>query len=158
MSDATVIVRPVDFADDEDTHRFIEMLDAYARDPMGADRALPGAVKDRLRIDLPRLPNAHGLLAEAADVPIGFATCFIGYSTFQARPLLNVHDIAVLDAWRGRSVAGQLLAAIADLGRRLGCCRLTLEVREDNQAARRAYARAGFVAAPCDLFLECPLD
>ena len=47
---------------------------------------------------------------------------------------------------------------IADLGRRLGCCRLTLEVREDNQAARRAYARAGFVAAPCDLFLECPLD
>ena len=63
----------------------------------------------------------------------------------------------MLPAWRGRAVAQRLLEAIGALGRRLGCCRVNLEVRDDNLRARRLYERAGFMPATCSLFMEKPL-
>lgn len=149
-----VSVRRVDFADRADATAYLALLDAYARDPMGDARPLDPAVAARLTADLARLPGAHGLLAEHGAQAIGVATCFIGYSTFRARPLLNIHDIAVLPAWRRRGVAGRLLDAIEQLARDLGCCRITLEVREDNPRAARLYRRSGFAAATCSLFME----
>ena len=149
-----VAVRPVDFSDARDVKAYLDLLDAYARDPMGAGQALPAEVLARLPRDLATHPGAHCLLAESDDTTVGVATCFLGYSTFRAQPLLNIHDIAVLPEWRGRSVARKLLTAIAELGRGLGCCRITLEVREDNAAARRLYRNAGFLPAPCNLFME----
>lgn len=140
-----------------DVERYLALLDAYARDPMGAGGPLPAEVLERLPRDLAGHPGAHCLLAEHGTSAVGVATCFVGYSTFRARPLLNVHDIAVLPAWRGRAVAQRLLEAIGALGRRLGCCRITLEVRDDNLRARRLYERAGFAPATCSLFMEKPL-
>ncbi len=157
MAEAAVQVSAVDFADPADVAQYLGQLDAYARDPMGCGRSLSNAVKQRLVDDLARHPGAYALLARHDDLAVGFATCFVGYSTFRARPLLNIHDIAVLPEWRRRSVARQLLAAIVDLGNRLDCCRLTLEVREDNRRARGLYADAGFVSAQCSLFMEKPL-
>lgn len=152
-----VVVRTVDFARRADASAYLEMLDAYARDPMGAAQPLSDPVREKVVRDLAADPGAHCLLAERDGEPIGFATCFVGYSTFNARPLLNVHDIAVVPAARGRGVARALLAAITDRARRLGCCKLTLEVRRDNGPAQRVYARDGFKPATCGLFLEKPL-
>ena len=157
MPEQPLTVRPVNFADTQEVQQYLDLLDAYARDPMGAGRPLPAAVRNRLAGDLARHPGAHCLLARHATTAVGVATCFLGYSTFRARPLLNIHDIAVLPAWRGRSVARELLAAIAELGRQLDCCRITLEVREDNPRARRIYEHAGFVPAQCSLVMERPL-
>lgn len=157
MPEMAVLIESVDFANARDVAQYLELLDAYARDPMGADHPLPTTVRERLASDLVDHPGAHCLLARHGDTPIGFATCFLGYSTFRARPLLNIHDIAVLPEWRGRSVARDLLAAIAELGQRLDCCRITLEVREDNPRARSIYESAGFVPAQCSLFMEMPL-
>jgi len=154
VPEQTLAVRRVDFANADDVEQYLKLLDAYARDPMGAGQPLPGGVLERLPADLAGHPGAHCLLAEYGETAVGFATCFLGYSTFRARPLLNIHDIAVLAEWRGKSVARYLLAAIADLGRQLGCCRITLEVREDNPRARTVYQNAGFVAAQCSLFME----
>jgi ribosomal protein S18 acetylase RimI-like enzyme len=150
----TVVVRIVDFARRADAAAYLQMLDAYARDPMGAGHPLPDTVRDRVVRDLAAIPGAHCLLAEQHGEPIGFATCFVGYSTFNARPLLNIHDIAVVPAARGRGVAKALLAAITDVAHRLECCRLTLEVRQDNEVAQRVYARDGFEPAACGLFME----
>jgi ribosomal protein S18 acetylase RimI-like enzyme len=152
-----VLVRDISFRRTDDVTAYLDMLDAYARDPMGAGGPLPDEVYARLARDLPANPLAHGLLAEQAGTAVGFATCFVGYSTFRARPLLNIHDIAVTPQARGQGVAGALLGAIADLGRRLGCCKITLEVRDDNGAARHLYARDGFLPSACNLFLEKPL-
>ncbi len=157
MPDDSVRIRPVDFSRQGDIDSYLAMLDAYARDPMGAGTGLPDGTRERLADDLARRPGVHGLLAEHETSPIGFATCFLGYSTFQARPLLNIHDIAVIPEWRGRSVARQLLAAIEQLARQLGCCRLTLEVRADNPRARAIYEATGFAAGTCSLFMEKPL-
>lgn len=158
MPEAAVAVRLADFGGTVDLARFVDLLDAYARDPMGAGAPLAVEVRQRLMHELPRRPDLYGLLAERDGEAIGFATCLLGYSTFRARPLLNVHDIAVLPAWRGRGVGRRLLEAAGELGRRLDCCRLTLEVRPDNPAAQRLYSRSGFVPAACSLFMERQLD
>jgi ribosomal protein S18 acetylase RimI-like enzyme len=141
----------------------VGLLDAYARDPMGGGAPLPEAVRARLGPDL-RERVARGaavvLLALREGEAVGVAVCFVGYSTFRARPLLNLHDLAVLPAARGAGAGWALLAGVAERARALGCCKVTLEVREDNTVARRLYGRAGFVdfapaGAPTrTLFLE----
>jgi ribosomal protein S18 acetylase RimI-like enzyme len=154
MAEASIRVRAVDLGNARDLERLIALLDAYARDPMGDARPLDAGTQARLARDLPSLPTAHGLLAEAGDDAVGVATCFVAYSTFQARPLLNIHDIAVLPEWRGRGVGRRLLDGIEALARKLGCCRLTLEVRADNPRALGLYQRAGFTPAACELFMQ----
>ena len=154
MPDPNIEIIRVDFDDADLVRQYLDMLDAYALDPMGAGQQLRKAVRNRLAADLRRMPGAHCLLARHGDTPVAFATCFSGYSTFQARPLLNIHDIAVLREWRGQAIGERLLAKIAELGRRLDCCRITLEVRADNPRARSLYERAGFVPAACSLFME----
>lgn len=154
---AEIVVRAADLAVTADAGAYLVQLNAYARDPMGAGAPLPDGHGERLLRDLSQRPGTHVLLAECGADTVGFATCFLGYSTFQARPLLNVHDIAVLPAWRRRGVGRLLLDAISELAGSLGCCRITLEVRDDNLGARGLYENAGFRPASCALFLEKPL-
>jgi ribosomal protein S18 acetylase RimI-like enzyme len=75
---------------------------------------------------------------------VGVAVCFVGFSTFKARPLLNIHDLAVIPTHRGRGVGRKLLDAVERKARERGCCSVTLEVLEKNVGARRLYAAAGF--------------
>jgi ribosomal protein S18 acetylase RimI-like enzyme len=152
-----VAIGPVDFWDPVAVDDYLDLLDAYARDRMGAGAPLSEAVRMRLPRDLADNPRAHALLARTAGRPVGFATCFVGYSTFRAMPLLNIHDIAVLPEARGRGVGTALISAITTLAGHLGCCRLTLEVRTDNPVALRLYERGGFVPSACSLFMEKPI-
>lgn len=141
----------------------VALIDAYARDPMGGGAALSGGARARLGPAL-REQVVRGaaavLLALREGEAVGVAVCFTGFSTFRALPLLNLHDLAVLPGARGAGVGAALLAGVAARARALGCCKVTLEVREDNAPARRLYARAGFVdSAPAgaqtrSLFLE----
>ena len=73
--------------------------------------------------------------------------CFQGFSTFAARPLINIHDLAVLPDLRGQGIGRQLLEAVECKARALGCCKLTLETQENNHRARRIYQAAGFAQA-----------
>ena len=152
-----------DLSRERDVASVVEEIDAYARDPMGGGARLPDDVRARLGPDL-RARAAHGLalalLALRNGESVGIAVCFVGYSTFRAQPLLNLHDLAVRKGARGMGVGQALLATVAAKARSLGCCKVTLEVREDNSAARRLYQRSGFVdnapagARTRTLFLE----
>lgn len=128
----------------------LALTDAYARDPMGNDAALDPAVRARLIDGLNGHPTTLVFLAYVDQAPAGIATCFRGFSTFNARPLINVHDLSVLPALRGMGIGRALLDAVEREARASGCCRITLEVREDNLRARRAYAAAGFGPASAD--------
>jgi ribosomal protein S18 acetylase RimI-like enzyme len=130
---------------------------------MGGGAGLAEDVRARLAGDLRERVARGGavvLVAERGGEPVGVAVCFLGYSTFRGRPLLNLHDLAVLPAARGAGVGRALLDAVGARAKELGCCKVTLEVREDNATARRLYARAGFVDSAPDgartrtLFLE----
>jgi ribosomal protein S18 acetylase RimI-like enzyme len=130
----------------EPAHRtaIVEVLDSYASDPLGGGRPLAADVRERLVAGLRDHPTALVLLAFAGQRAVGIAVCFWGFSTFQARPLLNIHDLAVVPAHRGSGVGRALLQAAEAHAQRRGCCRLTLEVQDENRRARAVYERFGF--------------
>jgi len=68
----------------------------------------------------------------------------LGFSTFQARPLLNIHDLAVVPDWRGQGIGRALLEAVEVEAIQRGCCKITLEVQDANRQARGLYERYGF--------------
>ena len=120
---------------------------AYAIDPMGNGGPLPSDVLDRLIPGLQAHPTTLIFLAYRDRHAIGLATCFRGFSTFTARPLINISDLSILPEFRGRGLGRQLLAAVERRARELGCCRVTLEVQENNRSARRMYEAYGFSQA-----------
>jgi len=140
----SIEIREADLDDPADARALVEILDGYARDPMGGGEPLSAEVRERLVPALRSVPQRLVLLAMVEGRPVGLATCFYGFSTFAARPLLNVHDLAVLLEYRGRGVGRALLQAAAAHARKRGCAKLTLEVLEDNAPARRLYESCGF--------------
>jgi GNAT superfamily N-acetyltransferase len=137
-------IRDVDFADATDAARFIGVLNSYASDPVGGGEPLADDVRERLAAALRHHPTALVLLACVGDEPVGIAVSFFGFSTFRALPLLNVHDLAVIPKYRGRGVGRALLGECERRAVRAGCCKLTLEVQDDNVRARALYESFGF--------------
>ncbi len=137
-------IRPAGLDTPADADAVVALLDAYASDPMGSGAPLPDAVKARLVTALRAVPNHLILLAFDEGRAVGIAVCFQGLSTFRARLLLNIHDLAVLPSHRGRGVGRALLSAVEAEARARGCCKLTLEVREDNPVAAGLYRGLGF--------------
>jgi ribosomal protein S18 acetylase RimI-like enzyme len=125
----------------------VALTAAYALDPMGNGGPLPPDVLERLVPGLRAHPTTLVLLAYVDEKAVGLATCFLGFSTFAARSLLNVHDLAVLPAYRGRGIGRALLHAVEGAARARGCVKLTLEVLEHNRRARQLYEAAGFAQA-----------
>lgn len=121
-----------------------ELTAAYALDPMGNGGPLSADVLERLVPGLQDHPTTLVFLAYDDGRPVGLATCFRGFSTFAALPLINISDFFVRTECRGRGFGRRLLAAVEQKARQLGCCRVTLEVQENNEAARRLYEVAGF--------------
>jgi ribosomal protein S18 acetylase RimI-like enzyme len=158
----SVHVREADFDDDREVNGFIAVLDSYASAPVGGGRPLKPGVRERVVPMLRDHPTSLVLLAFVDDEPVGIAVCFFGLSTFRARPLLNIHDLAVLPQYRGKGVGQALLEAVEDRARRKGCCKLTLEVLDDNTRARDLYRRFGFddvvVGESPTRFLAKPLE
>ena len=70
--------------------------------------------------------------------------CIEGFSTFAARPLVNVHDVIVLASHRGQRVGEQMLEMAEQIARERGACKMTLEVLSGNRSANRLYARVGY--------------
>jgi GNAT superfamily N-acetyltransferase len=157
-----VHVREADFDDERDAKGIIAVLDSYASAAVGGGEPLAPDVRERLIPMLREHPTSLVLLAFVDDEPVGIAVCFFGLSSFRARPLLNIHDLAVLPQHSGKGVGQALLKAVEDRARRKGCCKLTLEVLDGNARARNLYRRFGFEDVVVDesptRFLAKPLD
>jgi ribosomal protein S18 acetylase RimI-like enzyme len=129
----------------EDHQRAVlDLVNAYAQDPMGAGQSLPPENLRRLIPGLREHPTTLIFLAYQDHRPIGIAVCFVGFSTFAAQPLINIHDLAILPAHRGQGIGRQLLAEVERKARDMECCKLTLEVQENNHRARGVYRATGF--------------
>lgn len=143
-TNATLDIREADFNDPSHCLGLLDLLDSYASVPVGGAASLSADVRQRLIPALREQASALVLLAFAAEKPVGVAVCFFGFSTFHARSLLNVHDLAVLPEFQGRGIGRALLTAAEERARARACCKLTLEVREDNHRARKLYFERGF--------------
>ncbi|MFZ4285471.1 GNAT family N-acetyltransferase [Variovorax sp. HJSM1_2] len=151
---STVHVRLANYADPDDAKAVVTMLDAYAQDPMGGGHALPAHAREQLVPALAARPFAFSVLAFAGtqqgSEAVGLANCFEGFSTFACKPLVNVHDLAVMPGHRGLGVGAALLAFVEGIARERGACKLTLEVLQGNAKAMRLYERMGFASYQLD--------
>ena len=139
-----ITVRRADYASALDRTALVDLQGAYAIDPMGGGAPLADEVRASLCDRLAQVPLAISFIAWLEGEAVGLVNCFQGFSTFKARPLLNVHDLVVLPAHRARGVGQALLAAAQKHAQERGCCKLTLEVLSGNARALRSYERFGF--------------
>jgi len=134
-----------DLDDSQHQSAVLRMTRSYAQDPMGNGSDLPEDIQRRLIAGLRAHPTTVIFLALHGENAVGIVTCFVGFSTFAARPLINIHDLHVATAYRQRGLGRLLLEAVEKEARRLGCCKLTLEVQESNHHALALYTSVGFV-------------
>ncbi len=133
---------------DADHQRIIvAMMDAYSQDPMGDGKPLSDYAREHLVTGLIEQPTTIVFLVFENKIPCGIATCFRGFSTFAAKPLINVSDFYIESRLRGKGIGKKLLMAIEHEAKTTGCCRLTLEVQQNNSVARTVYGNFGFQQA-----------
>lgn len=133
-----------DYDNPADAITVVALLDEYARDPMGGGMPLDEDARDRLIPALKATPGAFSVIARADGVAVGLANCLMGFSTFAARPLVNIHDMVVTAAHRGKRVGRTMFAVIEAVARERGAAKVTLEVLEGNKGARALYASLGY--------------
>jgi len=122
----------------------LQLLGAYSMDPMGDGHPLSETARREVIPGLREHPTSLVFLTYHGTKPIGLAICFRGFSTFAARPLINIHDYFISPAHRGVGAGRLLMSAVEKHARATGCCKLTLEVQENNRRARSIYEAAGF--------------
>ena len=84
------------------------------------------------------------LVAEHSAEPIGFAFLEPAVDYFSGETHGHVGMIAVTEAAEGRGAGAALMRAAEDWARSSGYAKLTLNVFEANQRARRMYERFGY--------------
>lgn len=134
----------VDYHDSRHAGALIQLLDAYARDPMGGAHPLSDYAKQNLVQKLAQRPAAFSVLAFVDGQPAGLVNCFEGFSTFACQPLVNIHDVVVLPEYRGQQIGQLMLECVEQIALERGCCKLTLEVLQENVAAQKLYRKFGF--------------
>jgi ribosomal protein S18 acetylase RimI-like enzyme len=120
------------------------LVNCYAADPMGGGKSLPDNIKNSLAPALSKIPHAFTVLCYVDERPVGLVNCFEGFSTFNCKPLINIHDMFVSGEFRGLGISQKLLTMVEEVAKEKDCCKITLEVLEGNKAAQSAYVKYGF--------------
>lgn len=139
-----ISIRLADFSSEADIDAFRYLLDLYSRDPFGSGAPMPAEILEALPRKWADHVGAFSLIAWSNSQPIGMANCLTSFSTFKARPRINIHDLVVHPEHRGIGLGRQLIEAVCEEGKNRDACQVTLEVRADNEHARSLYQRCGF--------------
>ena len=75
---------------------------------------------------------------------VGVIIGFINFSTFKAKPFVNIHDFVVFKDFRGKGIGRKLLDHCIAISTEKKYCKITLEVRTDNTNAQILYINSGF--------------
>lgn len=137
-------IKAVDYNNETQAAELLSLLNAYAEDPMGGGEPLPSSTRASLIKEMAKRDGVYSFIAYKGSEAVGLANCVEGFSTFAAKPLCNIHDIAVLEGHRGEGIAQALMKRVSEAAAERGCCKVTLEVLTGNVPARRAYEQFGF--------------
>jgi len=112
----------------------VNIVDMFAKDPMGQDEALEEDIRIDMIAEMKKVPTTMTFIAYMGERALGIVTCFIGFSTFTASKIFKIHDVAVHPDARGLGIGTKLLGMVEKEAERMGCSKITLEVRTDNPA------------------------
>jgi len=140
----------IDLKNAEQRSIVLDLVCQFARAIMGDGQELSRDKQQALITGLEQHPTTLIFVALYGERPAGIAITFLGFSTFAAQRLINIHDFYVVEAMRRQGVGKALLVAIEEKATALNCCKLTLEVEEHNQRALSLYHRFGFDSGQYD--------
>ena len=146
----TIELVRADYSNEKHAKDLIMLLNAYALDPMGGGEPLTAHVKQNLVASLAQRNDVFTVLCYVYDQPAGIINCVEGFSTFNCKPLINIHDCGVLADYRGLGISLKLFAEVEKIAIERGCCKLTLEVLQGNDVAKNAYKKLGFAGYELD--------
>ncbi len=140
----TAEIRTIDYSNSRDAADMMMLLDHYAQDPMGGDEPLPQRVRETLIDELQKRSFVASAVAYVNGKPAALVNYVEGFSTFAAKPLINVHDLVVHTDFRGQGLSHRLLEFVENQAAAMGCCKVTLEVLTENVVAKKSYEKFGF--------------
>jgi ribosomal protein S18 acetylase RimI-like enzyme len=143
-------VKVVDYLDKEQSIDIGYLPDAYSKDQMGGSQSLSESVKLNLANELSKLPHAFSIICYVNNKPAGLVNCFEAFSTFKCKPLINIHDVIVVNEFRGLGLSQKMLSKVEEIAKQKGCCKITLEVLEGNKVAQNSYIKFGFAGYELD--------
>jgi len=135
---------PCDFQNPGHCEALVRLMNEYITDKMGGGQPYTEEQKIKLVEGLRDHPSCLVFLALSGDEFVGLINSFVNFATFTVKPFVNVHDVIVTEGWRNRGIGRSMLLHVIEKAKELGCSKLTLEVRADNQNARFLYDSLGF--------------
>lgn len=133
-----------DFENEQHCKIVAELTNQNISDQMGEGKQLNKLQQLRLVDGLATHPASFVLFACIDSVIVGMTICFVNFSTFNARSYISINNIIVLKAYRQLGIGSALLKKCINIAVERGCCKITLEVRDDNIAAQSLFKRMGF--------------
>lgn len=127
-----------------DAKAMLSMLDLYMQDEMGGAKPLQSNIASKNIEMLKNQSNYVFFLARYNGEPAGVANCFVNFSTFKAKQLINIHDFAVSPHFRRKGIGRAMMQTIFRYARENDFYKVNLEVRNDNYGAQKLYKEAGF--------------
>ena len=142
MAASEVHVRRASFQDAADVNSICSLVATFA---MGQYKLQ--ADTERLRQFLPSFEN--GGFAFIAEVPetmqvCGYALCISMMNSFMGGLAIQLHDIYVVEDYRGMKIGQKMMDCVIEEATRRGCLKLTLNTHELNGPARIFYEQNGF--------------
>ncbi|MDR0865729.1 MAG: GNAT family N-acetyltransferase [Candidatus Symbiothrix sp.] len=148
----TINITLCDYSNPVHLQAIASLINSYINDEMGGGKPLSKPEQLRLVEGLKNHPKSIVLLAETDDNFVGLLTAFENFSTFTARPMVNIHDVFVLKEYRGKGIGRQLMNAVINEAEKCSGSRISLEVRQDNGAAQNLYKSLGFEETEPSMF------
>ncbi len=130
----------VDFHNQQQGEDLVYMLGQYALDEHVGGKRLTDYTQQNLMRALQETPIAVSFIAYIVEEPVGLINCIQGFSTFKARPLLNIHGLIIRDGYRGQGIGTQLLARAEEEARSRECCKVSWKFL-NRMRVRKRYIR-----------------
>lgn len=124
--------------------QILNLLNDYMEDEMGVSKSMPKELAPKIIEGLKQHSAYLGFFVCVDEQFAALANCNLNFSTWQAKFLINIHDIIVSPTFRKQGVGQFLLTEIEIYAQENGYCKLNLEVRNDNLKAQKLYKKVGY--------------
>ena len=139
-----IIFREADLANSRDSKALVVLLNEFMH---GKNTTNVKIIDCGIIQKLTKLGTSKVYLCEYSEDIIGIAVCFIGFSTFKQKELLNIHDLFIKEEFQGKGIGTKFLKYIEKECLKNDFCRITLKAYDDNLNAIKLYEKSGFIGS-----------